>query len=132
MIMTSLIVNDLHTLSESDKTGIAYIYCSFRHLGANMSENILSSLLKQLTQQLPQLLDFARLVLSSFGLRHGREIPYMLLLHRTLLSTSPSIWRSTSAEGRIFWTNSFSYAFVTIATRLGRGARPSSSRPPAP
>ncbi|KAL3470111.1 hypothetical protein BJX99DRAFT_267683 [Aspergillus californicus] len=56
-IMTSIVVHHLHDLFQGSAVGIAYVYCTFRQRHGRMIENIFSSLIKQLSQQLPQLPD---------------------------------------------------------------------------
>jgi hypothetical protein len=50
-IITAIVVNYLLTLFKDDvNTGIAYLYCNFQQRDDQKAENLLSSLLKQLTQ----------------------------------------------------------------------------------
>jgi NACHT domain len=57
-ILTSIVVEELTTLSSSDPTiGIAYIYCNFRRQDEQKIDNLLASLLKQLAKSQPSLAD---------------------------------------------------------------------------
>lgn len=50
-ILTSIVVDNLHTRFSNDPTiGIAYIYCNFQRQDEQKAEDLLASLLKQLTQ----------------------------------------------------------------------------------
>ncbi|KAJ6780196.1 hypothetical protein PWT90_04456 [Aphanocladium album] len=50
-VLTSIVVNDLCTKYQSDTTvGIAYVYCDFRRKYEQTADNLLLSLLKQLSQ----------------------------------------------------------------------------------
>jgi len=50
-ILTAIVVDDLTTRFSSDPTtGVAYIYCNFRRQDEQKAEDLLASLLKQLTQ----------------------------------------------------------------------------------
>jgi hypothetical protein len=57
-ILTSIVIEQLINRAENDKTiGVAYIYCNFRRKDDQTTENLLASLLKQLSQSrrsLPQ------------------------------------------------------------------------------
>jgi hypothetical protein len=60
-ILTSIVVDDLYKRFRNDKTiGIAYIYCNFRWQGEQKVEDLLASLLKELTQYQPSLLDIMK------------------------------------------------------------------------
>jgi len=51
-ILASIVVNDLNTRFLVDQNvGIAYLYCNFRRRDEQSAEDLLASLLKQLTQQ---------------------------------------------------------------------------------
>jgi len=55
-IMTSIVVNHLHTKFGSDpRTGIAYLYCNFRRQDEQSATNMLASILKQLALGRPQM-----------------------------------------------------------------------------
>ena len=57
-ILTSFVVDILHTQFRGDlSVGIAYLYCDFRRQDQQEAEDLLASLLKQLTQGLPFLPD---------------------------------------------------------------------------
>jgi hypothetical protein len=50
-ILTSVVVEELNTRFQNDKSiGVAYLYCDFRRHGEQKAEDLLASLLKQLTQ----------------------------------------------------------------------------------
>ncbi|KAK2684952.1 hypothetical protein QWA68_016533 [Fusarium oxysporum] len=50
-ILSSIVINDLHTrFSDNPKIGIAYIYCNFRREQEQKIEDLLASLLKQLSR----------------------------------------------------------------------------------
>jgi hypothetical protein len=51
-ILTSIVINDLSTrFPANQNVGIAYLYCNFRRRDEQSAENLLASLLKQLTQE---------------------------------------------------------------------------------
>jgi Cdc6-like AAA superfamily ATPase len=51
-ILTSIIVDDLNKRAQNyANIGIAYLYCNFRRQGEQTAENLLASLLKQLSQE---------------------------------------------------------------------------------
>ncbi|KAF3916482.1 hypothetical protein ABW20_dc0100527 [Dactylellina cionopaga] len=53
-ILASIVIDDLTTrLFETQKIGIAYIYCNFRRRGEQKFDDLLTSLLKQLLQTFP-------------------------------------------------------------------------------
>ena len=55
-ILTSIVVDDLNTRFLPDQNvGIAYLYCNFRRQDEQSAEDLLASLLKQLTQEQPSL-----------------------------------------------------------------------------
>jgi hypothetical protein len=55
-ILTSIVVDELTTRFSNDPTiGIAYIYCNFRRQDEQKIDNLLASLLKQLSQSQPSL-----------------------------------------------------------------------------
>jgi Cdc6-like AAA superfamily ATPase len=57
-ILTSIIVDDLNKRFQNDASiGIAYLYCNFRRQGEQRAEDLLASLLKQLSQERPCLPD---------------------------------------------------------------------------
>ena len=56
-ILTSIVINDLYNKFQNDTTiGIAYIYCNFRRQDEQKLEELLASLLKELTRYQPSLL----------------------------------------------------------------------------
>lgn len=55
-ILTSTVVKELTTqFSSNPAIGIAYLYCNFQHQGKQKAQDLLLSLLKQLTQSQPSL-----------------------------------------------------------------------------
>ncbi len=55
-ILTSIVVDDLHTQFRDDvHIGIAYLYCNFRRHADQKVEDLLSSLIRQLSQDQPSL-----------------------------------------------------------------------------
>jgi NACHT domain len=57
-ILTSIVVDDLNTRFPADQNiGIAYLYCNFRRRDEQSAEDLLASLLKQLTQEQSSLPD---------------------------------------------------------------------------
>jgi hypothetical protein len=57
-ILTSIVVSDLCNQFGGDGTiGIAYIYCNFRRQDEQKAESLLASLLRQLCQEQPRLVD---------------------------------------------------------------------------
>ena len=57
-ILSSIVVNDLHDRFHGDTAvGIAYIYCNFRQQETQKAEDLLASLLKQLSQKWSSLPD---------------------------------------------------------------------------
>src|SRR5580700_3936070 len=51
-ILTSIVVDDLNTRFLADQNvGIAYLYCNFRRRDEQSAEDLLASLLKQLTRE---------------------------------------------------------------------------------
>jgi shikimate kinase len=57
-IFTSIIADDLNKQFQNDASfGIAYLYCNFRRQGEQRAEDLLASLLEQLSQERSCLLD---------------------------------------------------------------------------
>lgn len=57
-IITSMVVEELASrFSKDENVGLAYVYCNFRRQDEQKAEDLLSSLLKQLTQERPSLPD---------------------------------------------------------------------------
>jgi Cdc6-like AAA superfamily ATPase len=57
-ILTSIVVQELITHFRNDKSiGIAYLYCNFRRKGEQKTQDLLESLLKQLSKEQSSLLD---------------------------------------------------------------------------
>jgi hypothetical protein len=66
-ILTAIVIDDLTTQFLNDQsTGIAYIYCNFRRQNEQKVEDLLASLLKQLSQEQPALPD-------SVGILYNRH-----------------------------------------------------------
>jgi hypothetical protein len=60
-ILTSFVIDDLITRFQNDPTvGITYIYCNFKRKDDQKVEDLLASLLKQLTQKWPSLPDIVK------------------------------------------------------------------------
>lgn len=57
-IVTAIAIDDLNTRVQNDPTvGIAYLYCNFRRRGKQKAEDLLASVLKQLSQERSSLPD---------------------------------------------------------------------------
>ncbi|OCK78779.1 purine and uridine phosphorylase, partial [Lepidopterella palustris CBS 459.81] len=57
-ILTAIVIDDLTTRFQNDSNiGIAYLYCNFRRRDEQKADDLLISLLKQLSQERPSLLD---------------------------------------------------------------------------
>jgi hypothetical protein len=55
-IITAIVIDDLTTRSQNDsRIGIAYLYCNFRRKDEQKAQDLLASLLKQLSQERPSL-----------------------------------------------------------------------------
>jgi hypothetical protein len=50
-ILTSIVIDDLTTRFKNDDIGVAYLYCNFRRQNEQNAEDLLASLLKQLSQR---------------------------------------------------------------------------------
>lgn len=60
-ILTSVVIDDLDTRYKDDpNVGVAYLYCNFRRQHEQKAEDLLASLLKQLSQGQPSLPDTVR------------------------------------------------------------------------
>ena len=65
-ILTSIVVEELNTRFQNDKSiGAAYLYCNYRRQGEQKSEDLLASLLKQLTQGRSSLPDSVKSLYDS-------------------------------------------------------------------
>jgi hypothetical protein len=86
-ILTSIVINDLITRFQNDPSiGIAYIFCNFRRKDDQKAEDLLASLLKQLSQERPSLPDIVK---DLYG-RHKdkRTRPPLEEISRTLQSVA--------------------------------------------
>jgi hypothetical protein len=82
-ILTSIVVDDLHTRFSNDTMiGIVYIYCNFQRQDEQKAEDLLASLLKQLTQGRSSLLDNVKCLYDSH--RDKRTRPSLDEISRTL------------------------------------------------
>ena len=54
-IMTAIVISHLYQEFAGSKTGIAYVYCNFQRQSEQKAEDLIESLLKQLSQSLPSL-----------------------------------------------------------------------------
>ena len=60
-ILTSIVVQHIYTLYQRDHSiGLAYIYCNFRQQDQQKPTDILASILKQLVQRQPSMLQYIR------------------------------------------------------------------------
>ncbi|CAH0021728.1 unnamed protein product [Clonostachys rhizophaga] len=74
-ILTATIIEDLTLRYQNNQNiGIAYIYCNFRRNDEQRAEDLLATLLKQLCQHRPSLLDSVRL-LQADTLKANRTKP---------------------------------------------------------
>ena len=65
-ILTAIVIDDLYNKFQDDGTvGIAYIYCNFRRQHEQMTEDLLASLLKQLSQKRSSLPDSVKALYTS-------------------------------------------------------------------
>jgi hypothetical protein len=71
--LTSIVVEDLTTRFQSNKSiGVAYLYCNFRRQDEQKVEDLLASLLKQLTQGQYPLLDTIKTLYDSHQAKRTR------------------------------------------------------------
>ncbi|CAI7651096.1 unnamed protein product [Penicillium pancosmium] len=69
-IIAAIVIDDLTTeIQQEHSTGLAYLYCNFRRQHEQEVENLLASLVKQLSQNLPVLPD----AVTSLHKRHERQ-----------------------------------------------------------
>jgi Cdc6-like AAA superfamily ATPase len=82
-ILTSIVVDDLNTRFSNDPTiGIAYIYCNFQRQDEQKAEDLLASLLKQLSQGRSSLPDNVKSLYDCY--RDKRTRPSFDEILRTL------------------------------------------------
>ncbi|KAJ9360173.1 hypothetical protein C8Q69DRAFT_527788 [Paecilomyces variotii] len=88
-VMTAIIVHHLHQqFSKADNIGIAYVYGSVLRQSEQHLQAILSSLLKQLSQPLPELPECVTEVYEQFWTHHIYPSPEKLLQMLGTLMTS--------------------------------------------
>ena len=86
-ILTAIVIDDLITRFANDPTiGIAYIYCNFRRQDEQKTSNLITSLLKQLTQGLSSLPDSVKSLYNSH--KDKRTRPLFDDILRTLQSVA--------------------------------------------
>jgi Cdc6-like AAA superfamily ATPase len=87
-ILTSIVVDDLRTnrFHDDASVGIAYVYCNFRRADEQKAEDLLSSLLKQLSQERPSLPDSVNALYDSHQKRRTR--PSLDEISRSLQSVA--------------------------------------------
>jgi hypothetical protein len=84
-ILTSIVIDDLTTRHQNDPSiGIAYLYCNFRRRDKQKAEDLLASLLKQLSQERPSLPDSVRALYDQY--KDKRTRPSIDELSRALQS----------------------------------------------
>jgi hypothetical protein len=72
-ILTAIVIDDLTTQFSNDPTiGIAYVYCNFRWQSEEKAEDLLASLLKQLTQVRSSLLDTMKSLYDKHKIKRTR------------------------------------------------------------
>ncbi|KAF2190054.1 hypothetical protein K469DRAFT_759451 [Zopfia rhizophila CBS 207.26] len=86
-ILTSVVVEELNTRFQNDKSiGVAYLYCNFRRQDEQKAEDLLASLLKQLTQGQSSLPDSVQSLHDSH--KDKRTRPSFYEISRTLQSVT--------------------------------------------
>ncbi|KAF2181001.1 hypothetical protein K469DRAFT_692519 [Zopfia rhizophila CBS 207.26] len=86
-ILTSVVVEELNTRFQNNKSiGVAYIYCNFWRQDEQKAENLLASLLKQLTQGQSSLPDSVKSLYDSH--KDQRTRPSFDEISRTLQSVA--------------------------------------------
>ncbi|KAF2182154.1 hypothetical protein K469DRAFT_752251 [Zopfia rhizophila CBS 207.26] len=86
-ILTSVVVDELNTRFQNDKSvGVAYLYCNFRRQDEQKAEDLLASLLKQLTQGQSSLPDCVKSLHHSHKAKRTR--PSFNEISRTLQSVT--------------------------------------------
>jgi Cdc6-like AAA superfamily ATPase len=86
-ILTSVVVEELNTRFQNNKSiGIAYLYCNFRRQDEQKAEDLLASLLKQLTQGQSSLPDSVKSLYDSH--KDKRTRPSFDEISRTLQSVA--------------------------------------------
>jgi hypothetical protein len=74
-ILTSIVVSDLCNRFRGDSTiGIAYIYCNFQRQDDQKAESLLASLLRQLCQEQPRLVDSVKTLYDYHRDRRTRPL----------------------------------------------------------
>lgn len=74
-ILTSIVVDELTSRYHDDRNiGIAYIYCNFRRQDEQKVEDLLASLLKQLTRSLPTLPDAVQSLYNEHRKKQTRPV----------------------------------------------------------
>jgi NACHT domain len=88
-ILTAVVVNDLATRFADDlDIGIAYIYCDFRRRDEQKAEDLLASLLKQLTQGLSSLPGSVKSLYDKHNNRDKRTRPSLDEISKSLQSVA--------------------------------------------
>lgn len=86
-ILTSIVINDLYKRFNQDSSvGIAYIYCNFQRANDQKVNNLLASLLRQLSERQPSLPDIVKDLYSSHRAKHTR--PSLEEIRRALQSVA--------------------------------------------
>jgi hypothetical protein len=86
-ILTAIATNDLNTRFQNDSSiGIAYLYCNFRRRDEQKAEDLLMSLLKQLTRSQPSLPESVKSLYDHH--RDKRTRPLLDEISRTLQSVA--------------------------------------------
>ena len=86
-ILTSIVVDDLNARFAADQNiGIIYLYCNFRRRDEQGAEDLLASLLKQLTQRQSSLPDNVKALYNQH--RHKRTRPSFDEISRALQSVA--------------------------------------------
>jgi Cdc6-like AAA superfamily ATPase len=66
-IITAIVIDDLATRFQNDSSiGIAYLYCNFRRKDEQRAQDLLASLLKQLSQERSSLLDSVKALYDQY------------------------------------------------------------------
>jgi hypothetical protein len=86
-ILTSVVVKELNTRFQNDKRiGVAYLYCNFRQQDEQKAEDLLASLLKQLTQDQSSLPESVKSLYNNH--KDKRTRPSFDEISRTLQSVA--------------------------------------------
>jgi hypothetical protein len=79
-ILTSIVIDDLISRHQNNPNiGIAYLYCNFRRREEQKAENLLASLLKQLSQKRPSLPDSVKALYDHHKSCRTRPLLYEIL-----------------------------------------------------